>query len=68
MRRWEIAQAVLSETIARALWALLMCGWVWLVAWLANPSVTSGDVWLIGWCVGLITWQIPTGQKIWRKK
>lgn len=55
-------EGFLAKTFARVLWCLLVSGLFWIVAWITNPSINSGDVWIIGFAVGLIIFEMPNSE------
>lgn len=48
---------LITQTLARLFWCFLISGIIWIVAWITNPNLDSGTIWVIGFSVGLITWQ-----------
>lgn len=58
-RKTNIVGDVVVKTLSRFIWCLLISAIIWIVAWITNPNVDSGVIWLIAFSVGLITFQMP---------
>lgn len=53
-----MSYAFMVATLERILWCFWMSSYFWVIQLLTDTSLSSGDIWLLSFTVGLITWQM----------